>query len=239
LAGGVCPHRVSASLVNLWVADLRIAVTVRCSVDVDRADVDRVAGGSTWTGDGATGKRCNTRPVKGLPTWKIARYADDLLVLVNGTRQDTEPLRDQIAMVRHKRGTDKWYVYTFVGKRPVRSVKANVRALTRKTSQQDLGFVLHQLNVVLRGWAYYFRHAVAKDTVHALDNFTWWRVVHMLRTRHRWSWMELRRRHTPLRPGAGCPSHRKHRAGASQRDPGDPVSLPRQQDPTPWVTGTA
>jgi hypothetical protein len=68
-------------------------------VDVDRADVDRVAGGSTWTGDGATGKRCNTRHVKGLPTWKIVRYADNSLVLFNGARQNTEALRDQIARV--------------------------------------------------------------------------------------------------------------------------------------------
>lgn len=224
-----------------------------------------------WKPGGAmsTGKRRNTRHVKGLPTWKIVRYADDFLVLVNGTRQDTEALGDQIARVlaplglrlsnvktqivhlsegvdflgfriqwRRKRGTDKWYVYTFVGKRPVRSVKAKVRALTRKTSQQDLGFVLHQLNTVLRGWAYYFRHAVAKDTFHALDNFTWWRVVHMLRSRHRWSWKEFRRRHTtpngrwlPIATGnielariSTIPVTRYHYRGS--------------KIPIPWVTGT-
>ena len=36
---------------------------------------------------------------KGLPTWRAVRYADDSAVLVNGTRQDTGALREQIAAV--------------------------------------------------------------------------------------------------------------------------------------------
>ena len=43
---------------------------------------------------------------------------------------------------RRKRGTNKWHVYTFIGQRPIRSVKAKSRALTHRTSQQDLGSVL-------------------------------------------------------------------------------------------------
>ncbi|MGW4095129.1 hypothetical protein ACWEH3_35600 [Nocardia sp. NPDC004718] len=39
---------------------------------------------------------------------------------------------------RRKRGTDKWFVYTFVGDRPIRSLKAKVRALTHRLSQQSL-----------------------------------------------------------------------------------------------------
>jgi RNA-directed DNA polymerase len=49
---------------------------------------------------------------------------------------------------RRKRGTSKWYVYTFIAQRPVRSLKAKIRALTRRTSQQDLGYVLTRLNQV-------------------------------------------------------------------------------------------
>jgi hypothetical protein len=94
-------------------------------------------------------------------------------VLADGSRQDTEALREQIAGVlatlglrlfeaktrvahlsegfsflgfriqrRRKRGTAKWYVYTFIDDRPIRSVKAKIRALTRRTSQLDLGHVL-------------------------------------------------------------------------------------------------
>jgi RNA-directed DNA polymerase len=36
---------------------------------------------------------------KGLPTWRIIRYADDFAILVNGTREDTEALREQVTGV--------------------------------------------------------------------------------------------------------------------------------------------
>jgi RNA-directed DNA polymerase len=94
---------------------------------------------------------------------------------------------------RRKRGTNKWHVYTFIAKRPIRSVKAKIRALTRRTSQQDLGTVLTSLNLVMHGWANYFRHAVAKNVFSMLDNFAWKRVIRMLIVRHRWSWTDVRR----------------------------------------------
>ncbi|MGI5182379.1 group II intron maturase-specific domain-containing protein [Dactylosporangium sp. CA-152071] len=147
------------------------------------------------------------------------------MVLVHGTEQDTEVLREEVAQVlrpiglrlspaktrvvhmsegfdflgfhiqwRRKRGTSKWHVYTFVAQRPLRSLKTKIRALTHKTSQQDLGYVLTSLNMVLHGWANYFRHAVAKNTFGMLDNFTWWRLIRMLRERHHWTWSDVRRR---------------------------------------------
>jgi RNA-directed DNA polymerase len=97
---------------------------------------------------------------------------------------------------RRKQGTAKWYVYTFIDDRPVRSVKAKIRALTRRTSQLDLGYVLTRLGQVMHGWANYFRHAVAKNVFGMLDNFAWRRVIQMLRTRHRWRWKDVRRRLT-------------------------------------------
>jgi RNA-directed DNA polymerase len=97
---------------------------------------------------------------------------------------------------RRKRGTNKWYVYTFVAKRPIRSLKAKIRALTRRTSQQDLGNVLTRLNQVMHGWANYFKHAVVKTIFSMLDHLAWRRVVRMLITRHRWRWKDVRRRFT-------------------------------------------
>jgi RNA-directed DNA polymerase len=97
---------------------------------------------------------------------------------------------------RRKRGTSKWYVYTFIAARPIRSLKAKIRALTHRTSQQDLGYVLTRLNQVMHGWAHYFRHAIAKNIFSMLDNFAWWRVIRMLRERHRWKWTDVRRRFT-------------------------------------------
>jgi RNA-directed DNA polymerase len=97
---------------------------------------------------------------------------------------------------RRQRGTTKWYVYTFIDDRPIRSLKAKIRALTRRTSQFDPGYVLTRLNQVMHGWASYFRHAVAKNVFGMLDNFAWWRVIRMLRTRHRWRWKDVRRQFT-------------------------------------------
>jgi RNA-directed DNA polymerase len=54
---------------------------------------------------------------------------------------------------RRKKGSNKWHVYTFIAQRPIRSLKAKIRALTRRTSQQDLGYVLTRLNQVMHGWA--------------------------------------------------------------------------------------
>jgi RNA-directed DNA polymerase len=179
-----------------------------------------------WKDGGAmsTEYKRAARRRKGLPTWRIVRYADDFAVLVNGSGHDAEALREEIAGVlaglglrfsdaktrvthmsegfsflgfriqwRRKRGTGKHYVYTFTDDRPIRSLKAKIRALTPRTSQLDLGYVLTRLNQVMHGWANYFRHAVAKDTFNMLDHFAWWRVIRMLMERHHWRWKDVRR----------------------------------------------
>lgn len=122
------------------------------------------------------------RRARGLPNWRVVRYADDFVVLVHGTRADVETLREEIADVlaplglqlspaktriahmseafgflgfriqwKRKRGTSKWHVYTFIADRPIRSLKAKIRALTNRTSQQDLRYVLIRLNQIMRG----------------------------------------------------------------------------------------
>ncbi|MDD7942502.1 group II intron reverse transcriptase/maturase [Actinomycetospora lutea] len=95
---------------------------------------------------------------------------------------------------RRKKGANTWHVYTFIADRPVRSVKAKIRALTNRNSQQDLGKVLRRLNQIMHGWATYFRHAVAKRTFAKIAVFAWRRVVAMMRKRHRWQRVDLRRR---------------------------------------------
>ena len=169
------------------------------------------------------GKRAYRRS-RGAPRWRIIRYCDDFVILVHGSREDTQALREDVARVlvpmglrlspaktqvvhmsdgfgflgfrirwKRKRGTGKWYVYTFIDDRPIRSLKAKIRALTHKTPQQDLAYVLTRLGQIMRGWAMYFRHAVAKHTFSKLDSFTFWRLAHMLRARHGWNWGQLRR----------------------------------------------
>jgi RNA-directed DNA polymerase len=93
---------------------------------------------------------------------------------------------------KRKRGTSKHYVYTFIDKRPIQSLKARIRALTRRTSQLGLDYVLTRLSQVMHGWAHYFRHAIAKNIFSMLDHYAWWRVVRMPRQRHRWKWRDVR-----------------------------------------------
>ena len=78
---------------------------------------------------------------------------------------------------RRKIGTNQWHVYTFIADRPVRSLKAKIRALTNRTSQQDPKAVLIRLGQIMRGWSNYFRHAVCKHTFARLAHFVWQRVA--------------------------------------------------------------
>jgi RNA-directed DNA polymerase len=97
---------------------------------------------------------------------------------------------------KRKGGTNQWHVYTFIADRPIRSLKAKIRAITRRTSQQELAFVLRRLAQIMRGWANYFKHAVAKHVFDRIDAIVWWRLIRMLAVRHRWRWGDVRRRFT-------------------------------------------
>jgi hypothetical protein len=72
-------------------------------------------------------------------------------------------------------------------------LKAKIRALTHRTSQWSLAYVLTKLGQLVRGWASHCQDAVAKWTFSKLDTFTWWRLTHLLRARHGWTWGQLRR----------------------------------------------
>jgi RNA-directed DNA polymerase len=225
-----------------------------------------------WKPGGAmsTEYRRAARRRKGLPTWRIVRYADDFAVLVNGSGQDAAALREEIADVlaglglrfseaktrvahmsegfsflgfriqwRRKRGTQKWYVYTFIDDRPVRSLKAKIRALTPRTSQLDLEYVLTRLNQVMHGWANYFRHAVAKATFGTLDYLAWWRVIRMLMERHHWRWKDVRR--WLVGPSG---SWRPITAGGTELRPIAAIPVTRyryrgSQIPSPWTAEPA
>jgi RNA-directed DNA polymerase len=179
-----------------------------------------------WLAGGvmSTPRRRQRRREKSLPNWRIARYADDFVILVHGERDDVQALHEDIATVlepmglrlsaaktrivhmsegfdflgfhiqwRRKRGTDKWYVYTFIADRPIRSLKQKVRDLTHRTSQQKPRDVLIRLNQIMRGWANYFRHAVCKHTLDSLENIVWHRVVRWWMRLRRWNWKDVRR----------------------------------------------
>jgi RNA-directed DNA polymerase len=220
-----------------------------------------------WKPGGAmsTSGRRNYRRGRGLPTWRLVRYADDFVVLVHGTEDHTAALREDVAAVltplglrlspaktrivhmsdgfdflgfhiqwQPKRGSNRWHVYTFIAARPIRSLKAKIRALTRRTSQQDLRSVLTRLNQVTHGWANYFRHAVAKHTFHTLDRFAWQRLITMLMHRHRWNWNAVRKQFTTP-TGRWLPIT----ADGTEHQPIAAISVTRYRQrtiPNPWPT---
>src|SRR5215467_12542590 len=47
----------------------------------------------------STNGRRAYRRSRGAPTWRIVRYADYFAILVHGTREDTEALREDVAAV--------------------------------------------------------------------------------------------------------------------------------------------
>jgi RNA-directed DNA polymerase len=168
--------------------------------------------------------RRQTRRRNGLGTWRLVRYADDFVIMVNGTRANVETVRDQAAAIlapmglnlsptktqivhlrdgftflgfriiwKPKRGSHKWYIYTFIADKPVQTLKRKIKSLTRKLSQTDYRRTLTRLNQVQRGWANYFKHAVAKHTFARLAAITWHRVANMVRHRHRMTRNAFRR----------------------------------------------
>ena len=115
-------------------------------------------------------------------------------------------------------------------------MKAKIRGLTHRTSQKDLGYVLTSINMVLHGWASYFKHAIAQRVFDMLDNFTWRRVIRMLCMRHRWRWKDVRRRFTTP-TGAWLPVT----VGEIELKPISATPIVRyryrgSKIPTPWVT---
>ncbi len=147
----------------------------------------------------------------GHATYRQIRFADDLVVLVKGNREQAQALLQQLTervetlglklkpektgvthidegfvflglrIVRRRKGT-KRYLYTFVSDQALASVKRKVKALTgRSPTYLELPELLRRLNPILRGWAAYFRYAAASRTFSYLAHYTWWRVTRWLR----------------------------------------------------------
>jgi RNA-directed DNA polymerase len=181
---------------------------------------------SQWRQAMATRPGRESRRRRGLGTWRLVRYADDFVVVVHGTRQHAEALRQEVVEVlaplglrlseaktqvihiddgfdflgfriqrKPKRGAGgKRFVYTWPSPKAQANARAKIRALTTR-SQPSLEVMLRRVNAVLKGWAYYFRHAASTRVFQYLRHFTWWRVVRWIRRRYKGlSWKGLRRR---------------------------------------------
>jgi Reverse transcriptase (RNA-dependent DNA polymerase)/Group II intron, maturase-specific domain len=213
----------------------------------------------------ATRSQRERHRAKGLPNWRIVRYADDFAVLGDGNQADVEALREQISGVlatmgltfseaktrvvhmsegfdflgfhiqwKRKRGTNRWHVYTFIADRPIRSLKAKVRALTNRTSQQHPGSVLIRLAQIMRGWSTYYPSR--RQQTHLLSPCPL-RVASGRPVADHAAPLEVDRPPTTIhRPEGPMATVVDRREGLVQprSGSGHPIPLPRQH-PTPWA----
>jgi RNA-directed DNA polymerase len=99
---------------------------------------------------------------------------------------------------RHrKRGTNRYYVYTYPSRKAVKAVMAKVKTQCRKTGTSlPLDALLIQLNRMMRGWCVYFQPGVSSAVFQYLSAYMWRRVIGWLRRKHRRiTWKDLRRRY--------------------------------------------
>ena len=133
-----------------------------------------------------------------------------------------------------RRGSNEWYVYTLPAKKAIASIRQRVKTMTyRNTLHQDPGYLMDYLGRVLRGWANYFRYAVAKATFAAIDSYTWERITAWLRKKHRrLGWPELRRRY--CLPGTWRLAHNGKRFTGAASVPVTRYRYRGYHIPTPW-----
>jgi RNA-directed DNA polymerase len=150
----------------------------------------------------------------GQGNWRLIRYADDFVVMVSGTREHAEALRDKVqaalAPIGLRLSEAKTKVvhldegFDFLGfriqrrrkrgtnKRVVytypsrRSVQRIRKKVRARThrSSATLQMLLPQINNAVRGWCNYFRHGVSKQVFSALGAYVWRRVAHWIRKQH-------------------------------------------------------
>ena len=97
---------------------------------------------------------------------------------------------------QRKRGTSRYYVYTYPSRKAVKAVMAKVKTLCRRTGTDlPLDALLIVLNRMLRGWCAYSRSGVSSVAFQYLRHHAWGQVIRWLRRKHRRiTWKELRRR---------------------------------------------
>ena len=178
-------------------------------------------------GPGSTQGQRAVRRHRGLGNYRLVRYADDWLLMVSGTREHAQQMREHAAAVlapmglrlsaektkithidegldflgwhiqRHrKRGTCRYYVYTYPSRKAVKAVTAKVKAICRRNINQPLQTLIRQLNPALRGWCAYFRPGVSAAAFSDLARYTRDRIIRWARRKHRRiTWKSIRRRY--------------------------------------------
>ena len=88
---------------------------------------------------------------------------------------------------RHrKRGTSRYYVYTYPSRKALTAAMGKVKAIRRRTATGlPLDDLLIQMNRMLVGWCMHFRPGVSSATFQYLSSYVWGQVMKWLRCKHR------------------------------------------------------
>lgn len=149
----------------------------------------------------------NYRLVRYADDWTllVAGTRDDALVLREEAAQALAPmglvLSEEKTLITHidegvdflgwriqrhrKRGTHRYYVYTYPSKKALRAAMAKVKMLCRQVdTNQPLDVLLLRINPLLRGWTAFFRPGVSSVTFQYLSAYVWRRVAGWIRRKH-------------------------------------------------------
>jgi RNA-directed DNA polymerase len=79
---------------------------------------------------------------------------------------------------QRKRGTNRYYVYTYPSRKAVKAVMAKVKTQCRRTGTDlPLDALLIVLNQMMRGWCAYFRSGVSSVAFQYLRHYAWGQVI--------------------------------------------------------------
>lgn len=152
-------------------------------------------------------------------TKAVILYADDFIIACQ-TKAEAESLHQELLPYLNKRGitlaTDKTRIthvtngFLFLGlhikqykqdknkllikpsKDSIQKAKNKIKDTFQNAKGTPVSSLLTQLNPVIRGYAYYWRHVVSKKVFSSMDFFIWGRVVKYLKRLHprkSWKWI--------------------------------------------------
>lgn len=152
-------------------------------------------------------------------TKAMVRYADDFIITCQ-TKEEAEALYQELVPYLEKRGitlaTDKTRVthitegFDFLGfhikqyvqdknkllikpsKTSIQKAKKKIKTTFQKLKGKSVYTLLTNLNSVIRGYVYYWRHVVSKRVFSSMDYFIWGNVVRHVKHLHpkkSWKWI--------------------------------------------------
>jgi RNA-directed DNA polymerase len=139
--------------------------------------------GCSWSrAPASTPSRCASGPRRSWPRWACALSAEKTKITHIDEGLDFLGWHIQ----RHrKRGTNRYYVYTYPSRKAIKAVTLKVKTICRRNVNQPLQTIIRQLNPALRGWCVYFRPGVSAAAFSDLANYTLGRIMRWARRKHR------------------------------------------------------